>query len=119
MRLVKQNSGFTLIEMMIVIAIIGILTAIAIPAYQSYTRNTNIKSCLYEVKTYSNFVFVDIFDQNEDTIPSPPSPNICSSITDASLWTENSELKIKATVKNYPDIIIECDLVENVKCVIK
>lgn len=34
----RKHSGFTLIEMMIVIALIGILAAIAIPSYQGYLR---------------------------------------------------------------------------------
>ena len=42
----NAQKGFTLIELMIVVAIIGILAAIALPAYQDYTKRSHVSEGL-------------------------------------------------------------------------
>ncbi|ATV00131.1 pilin [Aeromonas salmonicida] len=50
----KKQSGFTLIELMIVVAIVAILAAVALPAYQNYTKKakmTEVASATGKYKT--------------------------------------------------------------------
>ena len=62
----KVQQGFTLIELMIVVAIIGILAAIAIPQYQDYTVRAKISSILASIGAVKTAVGICIQENGGD-----------------------------------------------------
>jgi type IV pilus assembly protein PilA len=72
----KAQQGFTLIELMIVVAIIGILASIAIPAYQTYTAKAKFSEVI--LATAGVKAAVDICAQtNGSAATNPLDPAVC------------------------------------------
>ncbi|WP_315905467.1 pilin [Vibrio fluvialis] len=64
----KQQQGFTLIELMIVVAIIGVLSAIAVPAYKDYVTKSEVASAVATMK--SLITPAELYYQENGSFPS-------------------------------------------------
>ncbi|WP_434358412.1 pilin [Parasalinivibrio latis] len=63
----KKQQGFSLIELMIVVAVIGVLSAIAIPAYQDYVKKSEAAAGLATLRSLQTNI--DLYQQEKGSFP--------------------------------------------------
>ena len=58
----KNSKGFTLIEMLVVVAIIGILVLLAVPSYLGYTKDANVATMKADIRVLESAALVNNID---------------------------------------------------------
>jgi type IV pilus assembly protein PilA len=109
MKMFRRDGGFTLVELMVVVLIIGILVAIAVPVFLNASANAQAKSCQANQRLINGAI--QVAAANLDLVPIgspvtgygtkavPGTPLAASALTAAGVWTA---VLVPSSIKTVP-----------------
>ncbi|GAB3334811.1 pilin [Marilutibacter aestuarii] len=108
----KKQQGFTLIELMIVVAIIAILAAIALPAYQDYVAKSQMTAGLADIRGGVTAYEEGIQAGTNTAGATPTAADLglsastprCSAVTPGGTWGAGNGQTIACTVQGNPKV---------------
>jgi len=108
----KIQQGFTLIELMIVVAIIGILAAIALPAYQDYTMRAKVSEVMLAASGAKTSVAEAAANEGGTTMPADGSVDIVNQVSKYVSGVVYASGKITATAQGTGNTDIDGKTIE-------
>ena len=88
---IQRQVGFTLVELMVTVAIVGVLSAIAIPSYNGYIENSRTSTAMANAETLAGFVDTYFYENDSYLVGSYDPSSGTDTLTKPLEWKPSGD----------------------------